>query len=105
MSSSRLVPRDISEFRKKSYWDKFFTEREKSFEWYGDWSEIRDVVPRYCEGEILISGCGNSALSEKMYVVCFKSSLCIGLTITFEIFLKYYQSVTQNAGTIWSSTV
>ena len=30
------------------------------------------VVPRYCEGEILISGCGNSALSEKMYVVCFK---------------------------------
>lgn len=67
MSSSRLVPRDISEFRKKSYWDKFFTEREKSFEWYGDWSEIQDVVPRYCEGEILIAGCGNSALSEKMY--------------------------------------
>ena len=87
MSSSRLVPRDISEFRKKSYWDKFFTEREKSFEWYGDWSEIRDVVPRYCEGEILISGCGNSALSEKMYVVCFKSSLCIGLKITVELFI------------------
>ena len=67
MSSSRLVPKDISEFRKKSYWDKFFTEREKSFEWYGDWSEIKDVVPSYCQGEILISGCGNSALSERMY--------------------------------------
>ena len=105
MSSSRLVPRDISEFRKKSYWDKFFTEREKSFEWYGDWSEIRDVVPRYCEGEILISGCGNSALSEKMYVVSFKSSLCIDIqSLSNFYFLKYYQSRI-NAGTIWSSTV
>ena len=102
MSSSRLVPRDISEFRKKSYWDKFFTEREKSFEWYGDWSEIRDVVPRYCEDEILISGCGNSALSEKMYV--FKSSHSNGL-LENSLSLERLRTPTPTAGTIWSSTV
>lgn len=35
-SAPKLLPKQVSEFRTKQYWDKFFEQRgDKAFEWYG----------------------------------------------------------------------
>lgn len=68
-ADSDLIPKTISDFREKQYWDTFFEERNaQTFEWYGDWSELKRVVPRYVSSDrpVLVVGCGNSSLSENL---------------------------------------
>ena len=65
-----LLPDDISEFRSESYWTEFFRKRGNlPFEWYGEWSELKQLVDRFCavDDSILMVGCGNSELSGSMY--------------------------------------
>ena len=78
--------RDNTKFKFKSYWDERFVE-EDSFEWlagfdtYGDLlcSHLRVVATIYncltvsqVEDNILVVGCGNSDMSEKVYERGFK---------------------------------
>ena len=65
-----LLPDDISEFRSESYWTEFFRKRGNlPFEWYGEWSELEQLVDKFCavDDSILMVGCGNSDLSGSMY--------------------------------------
>ena len=66
---SGLLPSNFEEFRSVDYWDGFFKARnQKSFEWYGEWKQLRPLVlPLVKESKaILVVGCGNSDLSADM---------------------------------------
>ncbi|RHZ05333.1 hypothetical protein DYB26_015380, partial [Aphanomyces astaci] len=61
-----LLPRQHADFRRKEYWDEFFTKRqEKAFEWYGEYSALRPALHKSVKpsDRILVVGCGNSDLS------------------------------------------
>lgn len=70
------LPAALTDFRQESYWDEFFkASKGRPFEWYGDWTSLPKVF-RELLGlspyhkpplQILVPGCGNSALSAAMY--------------------------------------
>eukprot|EP00252_Welwitschia_mirabilis_P014061 TRINITY_DN31086_c0_g1_i1.p1 TRINITY_DN31086_c0_g1~~TRINITY_DN31086_c0_g1_i1.p1 ORF type:complete len:773 (-),score=145.30 TRINITY_DN31086_c0_g1_i1:38-2356(-) len=67
----------LQDFTSKENWDEFFKLRsDNPFEWYGDWSTLEEPLAKHCglvpKGndtslDILVPGCGNSELSEKLY--------------------------------------
>jgi spermidine synthase/ubiquinone/menaquinone biosynthesis C-methylase UbiE len=87
-----LLPTDHSEFRTQQYWNDFFIKRqattnsedggvESTFEWYGDWSDMSNLVGKYVpptptttkgNNEVLVIGCGNSTTSEEMFEQGYK---------------------------------
>ena len=53
MADSSLLPGTTAEFASKGYWESFFKQysaehggdgASSSFEWYGDWRDVRDMV-------------------------------------------------------------
>ncbi|EJU03663.1 S-adenosyl-L-methionine-dependent methyltransferase [Dacryopinax primogenitus] len=65
------LPDNNQKFGKKEYWDqRYLEEGEGAFDWfktYGDISSvIHELIPKR-DADILMLGCGNSRLSEKMY--------------------------------------
>ncbi len=66
-----LLPRSHIEFQSKTYWEKFFQKRTKSFEWYGEYLDLCHVLHKYIkpQNRVLVVGCGNSKLSEDLYDV------------------------------------
>jgi hypothetical protein len=68
-SLSGLLPSNFEDFRSVEYWDGFFNARnQKSFEWYGEWKQLRPLMlPLVKESKaILVVACGNSDLSADM---------------------------------------
>ncbi|KAL6185703.1 hypothetical protein ACLB2K_041830 [Fragaria x ananassa] len=67
----------LGDFTSKENWDKFFTIRgtEDAFEWYADWSELRNPLLSHLppKPQILVPGCGSSRLSEHLYDAGFTS--------------------------------
>ncbi|XP_048435535.1 eEF1A lysine and N-terminal methyltransferase isoform X2 [Pyrus x bretschneideri] len=67
----------LGDFTSKENWDKFFTIRgtDDSFEWYAEWSELRDPLLSHLppQPQILVPGCGSSRLSEHLYDAGFTS--------------------------------
>ncbi|KAM2404298.1 hypothetical protein EV1_031297 [Malus domestica] len=67
----------LGDFTSKENWDKFFTIRgtDDSFEWYAEWSELRDTLLSHLppQPKILVPGCGSSRLSEHLYDAGFTS--------------------------------
>ena len=85
-SQASLLPADHSEFRSKQYWNDFFVKRQattgaagetvSTFEWYGEWSDVQEIVTAYVPlaasdaaagDHTLVIGCGNSTTSEEMF--------------------------------------
>ena len=66
---SGLLPRTHAEFQQQQYWEKFFSKRSAPFEWYGQYTDLCDVLHKYAKptSQILVVGCGNSKLSEDLY--------------------------------------
>ncbi|XP_022170602.1 methyltransferase-like protein 13 [Myzus persicae] len=64
-----LVPEKNSDFSTTEYWDSFFTKRKATFEWYGNYENLKRLLTKYISAKdvILMSGCGNSDLSLKLY--------------------------------------
>lgn len=66
-----LLPRSLSEFRSREFWDGFFKARGPvPFEWYGDWKLLKAAMSPVLQqprNAILVVGCGNSELSAQMY--------------------------------------
>ena len=66
---SGLLPRTHAEFQQQQYWEKFFSKRSAPFEWYGQYTDLCDVLHKYAKptSQVLVVGCGNSKLSEDLY--------------------------------------
>jgi len=64
-----LVPEKNSDFSTTEYWDSFFTKRVATFEWYGNYANLKRLLTKYISTKdiILMSGCGNSNLSLNLY--------------------------------------
>lgn len=65
-----LVPENNSDFSTTKYWDSFFTKRKATFEWYGNYENLKRLLTKYISAKdvILMSGCGNSDLSLNLYL-------------------------------------
>ena len=65
-----LVPEKNSDFSTTEYWDSFFTKRKATFEWYGNYDNLKRLLTKYISAKdvILMSGCGNSDLSLNLYL-------------------------------------
>ncbi|GJN03186.1 hypothetical protein PR202_ga20598 [Eleusine coracana subsp. coracana] len=71
----------LGDFTSRENWDKFFALRGTgdSFEWYAEWPPLEapllELLHGSCAGEaaeILVPGCGSSALSEQLYDAGFR---------------------------------
>ncbi|XP_065221939.1 eEF1A lysine and N-terminal methyltransferase homolog [Planococcus citri] len=70
-----MLPKTSKEYSNTDYWDKFFTKRGKSdFEWYGEYEELCNILHKYMKpvDDILVIGCGNSAVSSNLYDLSYK---------------------------------
>ena len=66
-----LLPKSREEFRAQKYWESFFKNRKDAFEWYGEYADLCGALHKYCKtnDKILVTGCGNSRISEDLYDV------------------------------------
>ena len=57
-----------SKYKTLEYWDERYKE-EESFEWFGGYSNFKNVTENYMQknDKILVLGCGNSKMSEDIY--------------------------------------
>uniref|UniRef100_A0A0A9G1I3 Uncharacterized protein n=1 Tax=Arundo donax TaxID=35708 RepID=A0A0A9G1I3_ARUDO len=73
----------LGDFTLRENWDKFFALRGTgdSFEWYAEWPRLQAPLLDLLRGsgaadaeavEILVPGCGSSALSERLYDAGFR---------------------------------
>jgi ubiquinone/menaquinone biosynthesis C-methylase UbiE len=59
----------MAQYGKTSYWDERYTKDPEPFDWYQRYSGVKDLIAQYVKksDNILMSGAGNSRLSEDMY--------------------------------------
>lgn len=73
-SAAEDILETLGDFTSKENWDKFFTLRADSFEWYAEWPQLRDPLLSLLRTlahplplPLLVPACGNSRLSEHLY--------------------------------------
>ncbi|XP_047349275.1 eEF1A lysine and N-terminal methyltransferase homolog isoform X1 [Vespa velutina] len=91
-----LLPKTHDEFSQPEYWNTFFKKcGKKSFEWYGEYSELCDILIKYIKikDDILVVGCGNSTLSMSLYDVGYRNIINIDVS---EVVIKQMQNINKN---------
>ena len=80
-------------YAKKEYWNERFNQTNTNFDWYADWDQLsKYFIPILShESKILMVGCGNSKLSEQMYLSNYKNIINIDISdIVIEKMKKQY---------------
>eukprot|EP00916_Digyalum_oweni_P000233 GHVL01000347.1.p1 GENE.GHVL01000347.1~~GHVL01000347.1.p1 ORF type:complete len:211 (+),score=24.52 GHVL01000347.1:63-695(+) len=59
----------MAQYGKAQYWEDRYSKDPEPFDWYQRWAGLKECVTEYVKPnhKILMSGCGNSRLSEEMY--------------------------------------
>ena len=59
----------VNTYSNKDYWNQRF-EKTESFDWYVGWSELKNILTPIMDetSNILMVGCGNSKVSENIYI-------------------------------------
>ena len=73
ISSMDFLPSNPKDLNQSSYWNKFFQSPhfKDGFEWYASFSDLQPYLSQYIKPKspleiVLVPGCGNSDLSEKI---------------------------------------
>lgn len=68
-----LNPKNIGDYNTKAFWDNAFTKYSKDYDWYGNYVDFKQYFQKYIQKKdsILIVGCGNSSMGEKLYIFLF----------------------------------
>ncbi|KAK7348729.1 hypothetical protein VNO80_23371 [Phaseolus coccineus] len=73
-SAAEDILETLGDFTSKENWDKFFTLRADTFEWYAEWPHLQDPLLSLLRTlahplplPLLVPACGNSRLSEHLY--------------------------------------
>ena len=72
----------MTNYGEEEYWDLRYEEQEgRLFDWLEDYGTLKPIFERFMlrSDRILMLGCGNSELSEKMYDDGFKTVWCLYL--------------------------
>ncbi|XP_057837789.1 uncharacterized protein LOC131047991 isoform X2 [Cryptomeria japonica] len=108
--AQKTLMKALEDFTSRENWDDFFKIRsDKPFEWYGEWSNLAEPLAQHCalhssngqlELDILIPGCGNSELSEKLYDAGFKriTNIDFSKVVIGNMLRKYLRT---RPGMIW----
>ncbi|XP_015172807.1 PREDICTED: methyltransferase-like protein 13 [Polistes dominula] len=91
-----LLPKTHEEFSQPEYWNSFFKKRgNKSFEWYGEYTELCDILMKYIKlsNDVLVVGCGNSTLSMSLYDVGYRNITNIDVS---EVVIKQMLNINKN---------
>ena len=72
----------MAKYEKHEYWEERYTRDTEPFDWYQNWSGIKDVLGQYItpNQQILHVGCGNSRLSEEMLDDGYLNSINIDIS-------------------------
>lgn len=67
-----ILPSNHKDFQDSAYWTKFFQSKDIQFgfEWYASYENLESYLKKSIKNinsPVLVVGCGNSLLSEKMY--------------------------------------
>eukprot|EP00922_Rhytidocystis_sp_ex-Travisia-forbesii_P007130 GHVS01010407.1.p1 GENE.GHVS01010407.1~~GHVS01010407.1.p1 ORF type:complete len:225 (+),score=20.28 GHVS01010407.1:204-878(+) len=84
----------MAAYGKSNYWDERYTKDPEPFEWYQRYSGLKDIFAStgiQHDQRILMIGCGNSMLSEDMYMDGFKNmtNIDISAVVIKAMNLKY----------------
>lgn len=60
----------MAQYGKPEYWEERYTRDPEPFDWYQRWAGLKEILQEYIQPNhsILNVGCGNSRLSEEMYL-------------------------------------
>lgn len=63
-----LSPKNIEDYNKKEFWDSAFQKYKSNYDWYGEYDDFQKYFATYMRktDRILLVGCGNSTLGEKL---------------------------------------
>ena len=69
-------------YAKKEYWNERFNKTDTNFDWYADWDQLsKYFIPLLNpDSKILMVGCGNSKLSNQMYLSNYKKIINIDIS-------------------------
>ena len=70
-----LNPQNIEDYNKKEFWADAFQKYKANYDWYGKYDDFQTYFAQYIKksDRILMVGCGNSTLGEKL----LESQICI----------------------------
>lgn len=68
-------PQNIEDYNKKEFWEDAFQKYKVNYDWYGKYDDFQTYFAQYIKksDRILMVGCGNSTLGEKL----LESQICI----------------------------
>ena len=73
---------NVQNYAKKEYWNERFNQTDTNFDWYADWDQLsKYFIPILnSDSNILMVGCGNSKLSNQMYLSNYKNIINIDIS-------------------------
>jgi len=70
MEQNDVIPVNNKSYSTKDYWEERYKKDTKTYDWFKEWEDLKEILTKYIKptDKILMVGCGNSTLSERMYV-------------------------------------
>jgi len=69
MEENDVIPVNNKSYSTREYWEERYKKDTKTYDWFKEWDDLKEILLKFINvnNKILMVGCGNSTLSEKMY--------------------------------------
>ncbi|GAM16938.1 hypothetical protein SAMD00019534_001130 [Acytostelium subglobosum LB1] len=83
----------MTKYGEQTYWDERYQKNQDPFDWYQDFSGLKDIFESKMKltDNILMVGCGNSLLTEQMYEAGYKTIVNVDISsvVIDQLRIKY----------------